>query len=359
MARTEQACKEAFRKLCELVDSQSNAEGLSLPSERDMAKDFNVSRMTLRKAISRAIEQGIIIKAARGYISASSTTSCENANIIFFSSGRGVPSNRVWGRVLSHLAKKGAESSITVHPWMIYDQKISPALLQDKLKELKNPFVVFSTNQSSELMDLTMQEGIPCFMLDKQFHRSGMNLICLDNYQTGQKSAEYLIKQNCRNILILHDQLFNSYSPFQQRDKGFRERCQKESGINLTTKTLNTKFYYAGKSNFDELVENISPAEYEGIYVYTDEGLLMFVEALSQKCDLPEIITLFGNGNLNDRTLPVAYLDHAEEKIADQILHAIKNISRSGIDPKSEIYLTPELNTNTELIHKKHENVLV
>lgn len=54
-------------KIAALIDSGEYLPGEMIPSEREMAKEFDVNRMTVKKAVSMLVEEGLLVsEAGRG-----------------------------------------------------------------------------------------------------------------------------------------------------------------------------------------------------------------------------------------------------------------------------------------------------
>ncbi len=348
MARKESACIDALKKLRKLVRRTAGQGEISIPSERVLAMEFGVSRMTLRKAIDRALAENLVRKAGRGLVISSNTNPPTRTNLAFIASGIDVPGNHVWARVMHHLQETAKARNIAVTPCMI--RKYSgPDTHGDSLSlALECDAAIIASGIKPEDIQEFHKNKTPVIALDENFADPAAHRVSLDNHAVGRLAAEYLLELGCRRMLFVDGRLDETYVPFKQRCRGFTELVENQ-GMTVRVMAVDMRSS-AGANRFRELekiAERAIRNHHDGIFLHSDEGLLVFMQRLATGNTMPNLVTVFGNGDLNDRDLPVTFIDHAEAGIAENVLNTVETVLAGDHTERLITHVRPKLHSIT------------
>jgi hypothetical protein len=342
MVRPESTCIDAFQKLEQLLLDIETKDIISIPPERELAKRFGVSRTTIRKVITRAIEQNLLRKESRSYVVYNNKQIKPAFKIGFVAHGIGMPGNRVWARVLHYLSLLGQSRAISVEPILFNQNKPEEDTAKRQIQSCKA--LVLTGSQAHEFAGSEEVKGKPAIFTDECVEGKPHHLVCLDNYAVGCKAAEYLLGAGCKNVLFVGRRANDPYTPFVKRMQGFADRLKGQQ-VTFACEYA-TPPNMAGKGwvyTLERLAPRVVGKGYDGIFVFSDEGLGAFISSLSALGSLPTMITVFGNGDLNEKGLPVAFIDHAEAAMAAGILDALESCFEKNLNERIIRYVRPML----------------
>ena len=144
--------------------------------------------------------------------------------------------------------------------------------------------------------------------------------------------------------------LGHKYIPFERRGEGFIDRIKKEKRIleyNIQAIKGESVVEYA--ESVTVLVPKIKN-KYDGIFFYADDGIQIVYEYLQRAGSKIDIITILGNGDLEESHIPVVFLDHAEKKIAQKLIETILDVLK-GRDRENKsmcVYVKPRIHTSMQ-----------
>ncbi|HBE03565.1 MAG: hypothetical protein A2096_13185 [Spirochaetes bacterium GWF1_41_5] len=339
MARKESAVINAYRLLTgEIKHYRANGYN-TIPSERALAEKFGVCRVTVRKAIKKAIACGLLTAEKKIYYINPDKNKIIS-NIAFVSWGMGVPFNKVWSRVMFHLQQTAEKTNF----------RLKPFLFSFGSKQLFNSDDIFRHN---EVIILTHKKNIPfenmknkiIIATDEAFDDGLINIISIDNYRAGVMAADYLVSCRKRKIACITRDFGNNYRPFELRAGGFSERAQSIGNIKFKVFSIAAATGYNYLEKINRLVPELAK-NYNGIFIYSDEDMRSIYGFFKNKNYNPEIITLMGSGDLENHHIPIAYLDHAEKAIAEEIMTAAQTLLDNPSQARIKILIPPRLHRN-------------
>lgn len=354
MARKESACLVAYDKLAEVIRLAGKNGQMTIPSERTLAEGFRVSRMTLRKAIYRALENGLLQKADRSYIVRANTMPVTRTTIVFISPGIGTPGNQVWARVFSQLTTLGARQGFAVTPLLTRARATGFFTNEDEARRTLTSadIVVIAGNPQEDLTLIPLRDGQPRIFLDEQARPAGAHLVTLDNYQLGCLAATHLLARNCQRPLYIGGGLRRPYRPFLQREKGFLQTIKEKTGRAAQSWWLSYLPDLERLQQLESFAARVAREKIDGVFYFSDDRLAFFREQLLIHVhgDLPELVTLLGNGDLSQQVISLDYFDHAEERIAAGVIELVGAQMAGRLPACVTKYVAPEFHRQEEWV---------
>ncbi|MHB1158149.1 MAG: hypothetical protein ACYC26_15085 [Phycisphaerales bacterium] len=340
MARTESVTHVAQAKLLEVIIEARQRGGVTIPSERVLTDLLGCSRRTVRKVIARAAEQGELRKAGNTWL-VRPPNPANVVSIAVVAEGRSVPRNYVHARVLYHMqAEVENNPAVRIVPHMLQfdaqglvDQsKLDPIFACDVVCFLDTyTYYRIKDRVPNHSCLLAMDEDI----LDPRFH-----VVSLDNYKAGWMAAEYLAKHGGNRFLAVGVDRF--YIPFEKRVAGFMDHLathhpHKPREIALLTHLPVLRYL----RDCEALAHRVADEKFDAIFFHSDEGLETFCHTLGQLSYSADIVSMRGDGDLNDHPLPVVGLSHSERRIAEQLLAMIQTLRSGRISERLVVYVPP------------------
>ncbi len=356
MARKESASLVAFSRLQEVIESARREGKATIPSERELTRDFGFSRRTVRKAISRAAEQGLLRKEMNTWI-IPPIPQQEHLTLGVLVEGRDVPRNRVLARILHHLQMQNSgapDRDLLIKPFLFPRDNPEPALKR-QLDEIRACHaIVFLSLFVYKLANAAIGEHSCLFCVDEGILDPRLHVVSLDNYRVGWMAAKHLLQQGCRKLLGVGRN--REYAPFQRRLQGFMERLAREPwDCDAATIALPDSPEIKYLKACENLGRRMAREDYDGVFFHSDEGLETFCIAAGMRDDLPRIIAVFGNGDLNEKNLPVAFFDHAEKAIAQRLLRAAGAAVEGKLEKRLRIHIQPKLDRMSNVNQERRD----
>ncbi|OHD65117.1 MAG: hypothetical protein A2096_00005 [Spirochaetes bacterium GWF1_41_5] len=346
MARPNSISEQAFSKLINYIKSCRIQGKYTLPSEVEMCKMFQISRMTVRKILTRAKAHALLQKGPHGYAITARHIPAVQKSLVFISYGKDIFYNAVWQRSWNVLAEECRNSRIQAIPFYINNVFINNAYLElNNHAELKKQLSVYDAFViTHRVFRPLLPPGKPVFAIDENIGCDGVRLVCLDNYRAGRCAAEFLLKKGCRNIAYFGVQALEPYIPFIRRRQGFDDAMQSaDTPVRVYSYWYNSKDISAFLTELQKIFSEHAEM-WDGIFLHSDEKLEIIYQKITDRGLTPQIIVLFGNGDLNRRYYPLNYIDHGEKALARYI---IKELETGGKTDNSPVYLPPEIKNNS------------
>ncbi len=250
-----------------------------IPSERDLANEFRVSRLSIRSALKQLIHDGILTqKQGSGtYIQPRLKTGI----ITFVISPELKPTdpfyNSLFGEITRYVAKNSIPIAINQAP-----NKISA--------NNDSPIVVIGLQNKNYLKSLIMKYKKVIIIQ----HNPGFPDTCqiyFDNYAIGHQAAEILLKNGHRRLVHLTGP--DEYSSARQRRRGFTDALA-GADANLIIKSGHMNWnsgYHLGK----ELVETIKEKKITAAFMANDWMAIGFYQRLKEHgINIPDDISIIG-----------------------------------------------------------------
>ena len=358
MARKTSASVQAYRRLKALIQKSLDAGDMAIPSERVLAETFSVSRMTLRKALARVLDEKLLYQVGTSYLVAKPPQSAvapqsPRATLVFAARGIGTPSNRVWARLASHLARRCQAAQVRLKLLLLRPELVAS---QQRLKLSQIPdcdaMVVAPDAAGAIPLKLWLErKRVPLIATEtlrlEAASTPAWDTVGCDHFYVGKQGARCLAEQGCERPLFLGWELKAPYEPFLQRERGFiAEFGRRGQVMKIGPNAPGTQTPTADRERrFAQLIPQIISGEYDGLFVQSDEHLRFLVNTLSAYGELPPVVSVLGNGDLNEHALPVAYFDHAERQAACRIMQRLEQILAGEATRAITQWIQPEFHT--------------
>lgn len=300
---------------------------LLLPSERDICKQFSVSRITVRKALAQLERDGLIWRDRKAT--------------------RIHPFRKQRGRYVLSIAVKGRYRieyfGVYRRLWdilnaksreMLYEIELAPFdpeadSIEPYLESLKGADAIFVSLFKNEIVDAMRQADLPIIALDSFNTLPDMPQITLDNKAVGVLAARHFHAAGCRKPAILSPRDPYSFSPFRERRDGFSEWFQKRR---IEPQILNTHNYGNDLRRYVYETAGMAAAlpeqGFDSLFLLTDEwiDILLWELFLTPETvpDRLKIIAFDGSGQAIHHNPVITTVSNGSRNTAAEILNYIQ-----------------------------------
>lgn len=221
----------------QIVDKGVWTQGMRIPAERELSKSFEVSRNTIRKAISVLINEGYLFsEVGRGTFVNSKKFWGEKNKInkaklvgviitdVKFDFGK-----KIIRGIEDYLQKRGYSLILCQdHSNIEKTHKYVNTLIEHDIKGvILDPVLTENYLEgNTELLKIFEREQIPLVLIDREIPGIKNNAIITNNEEISFKAAKYLLQNNHRKIVVLR----NDSNVFLKRLRGI-ERAYKQNKI--------------------------------------------------------------------------------------------------------------------------------
>ena len=323
------ASKGAFARY--LADLKA-ADIKQLPSERQLAIHFNVSRWTIRKVLKHALEQGLIRREGRKLINAldcSSLAGC--GRILFISVGKnGKFTYSAMDRLFNALREEvtGCGGEIT---HLLTNNRTSPEILEKKINEFDVILLAVVTCRSRRKMNEIFASAKDKVMIqlggaDILIPPERRNSIMPDNYLIGKGAAKLLLDSHCRKPLALWKRSDNR--DFSERAQGFCDTLFQANCGGVQSVFWLDQSHYALEAK--KLMIWALDHDYDGFFVMSDENISSFASILydreRKKWRFP-LITVDGSQDSQRFDPPICAMGHGIQYCCSAIIETLHDIA--------------------------------
>jgi GntR family transcriptional regulator, arabinose operon transcriptional repressor len=229
-------------------------EGRRLPSENQLCKQFDVSRITIRSAMAKLVEEGIVYRVqGRGtYIG---KYSGEKEPIRYASPPREsdgpllialiVPKLR--GLLMTRLAE-GVEAGLDSSRYRIlmlttdYSQSREDERLKEAIKAGAQGIIIYPSDgqtYNEGMLRLTL-DRYPIVVIDRYLRGVETNCVCSDHYTGAYEATEHLLRLGHRRIAFVSPPCAGTTS-LEERLEGYRQALNDYGVIFDKTRVLEQK----------------------------------------------------------------------------------------------------------------------
>lgn len=309
-----------------------------LPSERNLEKTFNVSRVSVRKALDELLEAGIIEKrpSKRAVIKKSGMPEVKNmAFVSIFSQDSNADIYRIFHEIL--LCKC---NSAGINLYYVNANQKLPAFLYKVFFD--TIFISGQLNHIDSFKEL-IRPGTKLVALDNVFDSTKFTTVCTDNFNGGELAARHLIAGGCKKLLYLGVESAYIYRPFRERRRGFISTVQ-EQGVEYNVLEIERdmpKYVALG------LTKYFPDKGFDGIFAFNDHlaiNALTFLLKLGVK--IPEDVAIIGFDGSSMGAYTIPSLTSIAQPAKEIIEKAFK-LAVSGKTGDKKLYNIPG-----KLIHR-------
>jgi DNA-binding LacI/PurR family transcriptional regulator len=346
-------------KLNQFLQKMRKRGDLILPAERELCKIMECSRETLRRALEYQEGKGNIVKKGRAR-TLSMKTATDNkvlGRFAFVANGQGMVGNPAWNKLWNALLAKAEKEKIAAELILIpYNsgKKDMERLLKDAPEIL-----IISTIDSSVVRDLIFSlEGKILITTEEHYGDRVGNLITLDNYEVGRLAAKKLSEHGYKKPALIRYDHFSAknilYIPFTRRYEGFRDGCA-EFGMQFSSKSefpVETGNHYNRVFQLIKHASSVVKGDFDSVFLYTDDHLPFFYEALSDEQNIPGdigLITLNSFDVAISHDPPVSSCSHGTAPMANALIDPLKKFFIKGYYDIGRVFVKPDFHEGETL----------
>lgn len=337
---------DVYEKLERFCIDRYNDGNLFLPSERNLARMFGASLMTVRKAVEEALNNGIITRSGR-HTNIQQNRCFSKLGRILFISGNSeqilLPAIERLELILKpEIEKFGGRMKTFI------DTPETTA--EDFLEQLRQADLVLLTflASSGKLLEQKLkylqlfEKKRKLILISGNYQDLFQNIVALDNTAVGEVAADALNQTGCSNVLILGEMPDNI--SFKRRMQGFYDTFNgKIRNYPRQFQKMQIQFLN------DEIreIKSVVNSGIDSIFLVTDEWSPYITSDLFAQKLIPgkiKIITVHGSGECYSCNLPLANVSHCTSAVASQLLQVLKKISYGTFDRRIRNLIRPHIN---------------
>lgn len=264
-----------------------------IPSETEFSKLLDVSSITVRKALTELVNEGVIyrVRGKGSFVASQETPVNTTSNYVTFI----ISGNQMYDSSYMQIIK-GVQSFLNQQDCKLIIEFVENDVDQERELILKliqsenRGLLIYSANPGAakEYLNEIRKKSIPFVMLDRFPSGFPVNCITCNNYDGAYEAVEYLIAQGHRNIG------FAAYdfhlSTEVERYNGYRNAVV-DASLTLKDDIL----FLQRDLDYSKLLEQIQKGELTALFCVNDRRALEVIEQLTlQGVKIPEQVSIMG-----------------------------------------------------------------
>ena len=255
--------KEIMEYLTAKIEQQEFRPDDLLPSEFELAKQFNVSRITAQKALDELQNDGLIyrVRGKGSFVSGSAKLKSHKpdqslkviALVIPFGSSFGRSLDLIQG-LSGILSKQGYYLTVHISHYSIEEER---ELLNNLVKDGVTGIIIypFSHRYNVDLVNRLLLDNYPIITIDKYYDALPVSSVYSDNFSGSYQAATHLIQLGHRNIVFVSDRDLMSANSVNERYFGFC-KALKDHDLPITDDNLICIDYRNNEELFQAIINN-------------------------------------------------------------------------------------------------------
>lgn len=272
-----------------------------IPSEGTLCKDFDVSRITVRKALKLLEEKRFLISVpGKGWKIAKRSDYSEKQHVknIACVCCSELPA---YGIALNSLRESAEKTGYQLS--MLFIDNSGIERIRGELSAEKSCGIICIGALASGFHQELGESGLPVVCVGYH-HPDALDCICVDDYAGGWMAAKYLLSFGHKRFVIVNNNL-ETHSEFKKREEGF-----------TTAMGSDCSFEVCALSGFSKALNSTSPS---AVFMATDFYVSAILDAFEKnKIKVPQDISLVGYDNfVNNPAPPEIPIDSLEQPWGD------------------------------------------
>lgn len=331
-------------QIMKLIEENNMKPGDRLPSEKVFQDQFDVSRHTVRMALERLENTGIITKeqGSGSFVSYPKAKSDYKkigvittyvSDYIFPTTIRGIEQELTAAGYSTVLASTNNDIKIEEQAIrMMSEQHVDGLIVEPTKSSYFNPNI----GQYLKMRDL----GIPIIMINAKYEELDLPLIALNDYEAGYKATEHLITNNHTKIGAIFKM---DDRQGKERLRGFIKACQ-TYGVEYNSENVIMYETETHRSVIDNEVANmIEEKRVSGIVCYNDTIAMDVLNIVwGSNIKVPDELSIVSHDNSNLATISKIRIDsvnHPKTELGRKAASCmIKMIEDPEFEMESVIY---------------------
>lgn len=361
--------------LKEEINKDEFALNQQLPTEKDLAEKFNVSRITSKRAMEELEREGLIVrKRGSGSFLLHKKNSINNktndeknkmnvvALIIPFGGSLGRGMDLIQG--LSEVLNKNS-FFLTVHI-SNQDSDEERRIIINLVDSGVRGIILYpvSHRKNIDLISRLLLDNYPIITIDKYYEAFPLSCVLSDNFSGSYKAASHLIELGHKEIVFVTDSDLDSATSVKDRYFGF-SKAIKDNGLtlndenmicinHLNNETLNCIKEYDSLDEkilepFIKIIEYLISKERKCTAIHAVHDYLaifLLKSARIMGINVPNDLSIVGFDNIENASYLEVTLTTVEQnfsRIGEEAGNLILKIIKTGIDEHKSIILPVEL----------------
>ncbi len=341
MPKKPEKTDQAVSQLIDIINELRNGKDQFFPPERKLCEQLNISRVTLRRAITILEERNILQSGSKGRLVVSPGNIETKGKIVFYTYGYERIINPAWNRLWTKLSGSCRQWGYDAELRLLSDE--NPVTV--KKPESENEFIILTSfpKRYSEKMFKLIEEEKNVIATHESYIGKITNVVALDNYATGVMAAQELLVKNVSRPGFIG--LQNNDIAFQKRASGFID-TMKQNAIDVE------EFWFSGGSlgsfmiNALEGVKAFINSGIDSLFWYSDEGVNVVYEIISQSYRIAQefsLVTVAGSHQALANDPPVTAISHATAMTCTAIFQLIENLQNETRAKENIILVKPSI----------------
>lgn len=282
--------------------------GTRIPTEADFMKQYNVSRITVQRALNELKQQGVLMRkpragtfvrteAAAGLSAAASASAKSFEETGRLKLGIVAPFDMTASGTYQYLngimqVLTPSRDNVSLHNTS-YDKACERVMLQNCIEDGCNGILYYPGVDYAPPLDLLIQiekTNYPCVLIDKKLPNVNLPCVQMDNYTAAYETTLKLIKMGHRNIVFLSEEYA---STVYERYAGFCQAMQEAGLAHLGSMnySLSDPKWHGGM--YHNLIEHLLTSGVTAVLCLADNRARVILDAcIDMKIDVPGRLTI-------------------------------------------------------------------
>ncbi|MFO7814630.1 MAG: GntR family transcriptional regulator [Halanaerobiales bacterium] len=337
----------------EMINKGDIKPGNKLPTENQLAKEYDVSRHTVRKALNILRQEGILYKKQGVGTFYKNNTNKTTKNIGFISISLHA---YIFADMLSSVDKILYENGYSILLGNSMDNhEREKEILKEFIKKNVDGLIIEPAKSARNypnipLLKRFVNNNIPVTVLDSKFEEESINNITVDDEHGGFLATKYLLEMGHQNIAMIYKGL---HKPAIGRFKGYKEAL-KQNKIPIyndyVKQYLNSEF--EERENFINEIKKITHELMQtepkptAIFCFNDQVTILVKEFLQELgYQVPDDISLVGFDNSKQVNFEnITSVAHPKEKVGEKAAKiTLERIKGGKFEYCEDIVFKPKL----------------
>lgn len=304
---------EIYSDLIQQINRGSWKPGEKLPTEREFAEQYTVSRPTISRVMNQLRDAGLLRRVIGAGTYLTDKNKLENVHKTFGLFVPGLGSGEIFEPICTRIAELSEEYNFNLIWGSIPNDQSSQ--IEERLKQTAQRFIdlgvdgVFfqpierasiQNHINQQITEMFTISNIPIILLDSDFldypERSSHDLIGIDNIQAGLILCEQFLSRKKERVDFLWQP--NTAGTYRLRLIGYRE------ALNKAEIHPSSEYEHEGNPRDREFVKAMISSGAKNIICANDEtAILLMLEVESLGYNIPNDIRIAGFDNLKHASL--------------------------------------------------------